>query len=165
MATARTGLTCCAGEHFVAYKLSTMDLLVALTRSGAPAVDLMVASPDGQKTVAIQVKTARWARQTHKTKPEENGWCWNASAKEKDIHGKLFYAFVDLKESDDENSKEKEMPDVFIVPAEEVPSNLYATKKNDRFFFFIDLEDGKKWLEAWHLITNRLEMKKLTVKQ
>ena len=36
-----------------------MGYLVALTRGGSPSVDLMVATPNGKKTVTIQVKTRK----------------------------------------------------------------------------------------------------------
>ena len=39
-----------------------MNYLVALTRGGSPSVDLMVATPNGKKTVTVQVKTAIQAR-------------------------------------------------------------------------------------------------------
>jgi hypothetical protein len=52
-----TALTGCAGEHFVAYRLSAMGYVAALPRGGSPSVDLMVGTVDGRNTVTVQVKT------------------------------------------------------------------------------------------------------------
>src|SRR3990172_9316203 len=90
-----TALTGCAGEHFVAYRLSAMGYLVALTRGGAPSVDLMVGTPDGKKTVTIQVKTANKAFLKYKKRAKDNCWYWRVNPKAKDLAGKsVFYAFV-----------------------------------------------------------------------
>ena len=52
-------LTCTAGEHFVAYRLSLMGYTVGTTRGGATAVDLLVTNSNGDKSISVQVKTSR----------------------------------------------------------------------------------------------------------
>jgi hypothetical protein len=150
-----TALTACAGEHFVAYRISAMDYLVALTRSGSPSIDLMVATADGKKTVTIQVKTAKKAF-FPPTKKHPGFWEWIiGSQKAKDLRGEsVFYAFVDLKGGAGE-------PDVFIVPADFVASNLLGFPKPPKeataFWFDIEEKDKDKWQEAWRLIRERLD--------
>jgi len=99
-------LTGCAGEHFVAYRLSAMGYLVALTRGGSPSVDLMVGTPNGQKTATIQVKTAIKAFSAATKKNPISCWYWRLTSKAKDLCGEsVFYAFVDLRGGAGEPSK------------------------------------------------------------
>ena len=173
-----TALTGCAGEHFVAYKLSAMGYIVALTRSGSPSIDLMVASPNGNKTVTIQVKTGNRPHRTYRKQPSKQNWSWPVGDKAKDCGAdSFFYAFIDLKTPEQEESspilpdkKEKLMPDVFIVPAS-VLARDYAEyqkqTKEKQFWFGLGTEDKDSWrgpkeepwaayYEAWHLITKYL---------
>ena len=171
MATISKLSTGCAGEHFVAYRLSAMNYLVALTRGGSPAVDLMVATPNGEKTVTIQVKTMIQAR-------FKSGWNWRLSSKAKELCGEsVFYAFVNLNDCVGEPSgatpKPDKMPEIFIIPADIVKSNLAtfphgSSKPTDFWFNIIENErditdklkgiwaEHGKWHEAWHLIKERL---------
>ena len=144
-----------------------MNYLVALTRGGSPLVDLMVGTLDGKKTVTVQVKTAIQAR-------FKNGWNWHLSSKAKELCGEsVFYAFVDLKGRVEESSGATLMPDVFIVPADIVQSNLAtfphgSSKPTDFWFNIIENEsditdklkgiwaEHGKWHEAWCLIKERL---------
>jgi hypothetical protein len=154
-----TALTGCAGEHFVAYRLSDMGYLVALTRGGSPSVDLMVGTPDGRETVTIQVKTASNAFYSPKRKPENSNWYWPVGSKARGFRGKsVFYAFVDLKRGDGKHSKQPPMPDVFIVPADFVAGHLngYPKENPTRFWFDIVEKDKEKWHEAWPLIEDAL---------
>jgi len=174
-------LTGCAGEHFVAYRLSAMGYLVALTRGGSPTVDLMVGTPDGKKMVTIQVKTKNKAFSPATKKDPISCWYWQVAAKAKEPPGERFlYAFVNLKGGAGESPKPMPMPEVFIVPAdfvaEKMNQALAGSTKNERtswvsvygkpptmFFFHIEAgQDGmekdveKKWRENWDLIKERL---------
>ena len=162
----------CAGEHYVAYRLSAMGYLVALTRGGSPAVDLMVGSADGRKTVAIQVKTSQQAWKPA-TKARKNPyWYWRINANARKLRGKsVFYAFVNLKGGKGES---QERPDVFIVPSDVLAKmferrqgartnssgcsrvNVYPNKAPTSFFFDLMEKDGERWREAWHLVAGRL---------
>ena len=155
-------MTGCAGEHFVAYKLSTMDYLVALTRGGSPSVDLMVGSPNGKKTVTIQVKTARQAFLPYVRNREKSSWYWHVGAGAQHLCGEsVFYAFVDLRENTKDSAKSESMPDVFIVPADFVSKNLNnypkPPQKPTDFWFDILEKDKGRWHEAWHLIRKQLD--------
>ena len=162
MPTIPNALIGCAGEHFVAYRLSVLGYVAALTRSGSPYVDLMVGTIDGRASVTIQVKTARSAFLAPKRKPEETCWYWHVGRKARDLRGdSVFYAFVDLKVSSGELSKSSETPDIFVVPADFVADHLNAYPKSSKnptdFWFDIGIKDKNKWFEAWRLIIDRLE--------
>lgn len=179
MRTQCTALTGCAGEHFVAYKLSAMGYIVALTRSGSPSIDLMVASPNGKKTVTIQVKTGNTPHTTYSKKPSTHHWAWQVGDKAKDCGAdSLFYAFVDLKRDEQpspslpDKTTQLLMPDVFIVPAAVVALAYaeYQEQSQDKrtgFWFALGTEGTDLWratqakpwteyYEAWHLITEYL---------
>ena len=158
-----------------------MGYLVALTRSGAPSVDLMVGTADGRNAVAIQVKTNNQAfSPAGKKKKEPACWYWPIGAKAKELRGEsAFYAFVDLNGGTGEP-----MPDVFIVPADIVAKNMdEAFPKNAKdgrttwvsvwekpgkppmYFFHIEASENRKekeekWQEAWHLIELALRVSK-----
>ena len=61
MPTIPRKLTGTAGEHYVAFKLSSLGYVAALAREGSPTVDILVSNLEGSKTLAIQVKTTEWA--------------------------------------------------------------------------------------------------------
>ena len=164
-----------AGVHFVAYRLSAMGYVVALTREGAPAVDLMAFSPKSGKSVSIQVKTATNASQRERKKKRKDGLVyWRLSKKALELRGKgVFYAFVDMKGCAADQPRPQKTPDVYIVPADWVadPShrnlsdqgtslgtfNVYPKGKPATDFWFDIYPKGKKkWAENWRAITDML---------
>lgn len=139
-----------AGEHFVAYKLSSMGYPVGLTRGGSQSIDLMVGDAGGNDVVAMQVKTSISACREYKRKPENNHWEWPVSAEVTTLVGNsLFYAFVDLKSGDG-------MPDVYVVPSAEIAKRFKAANWTMETVWIMPA-DRAKYLEAWHLITDRLK--------
>ena len=147
-----TALTGAAGEHFVAYKLSAMGYPVALTRGGSPTIDLMVGDLEGQSAISIQVKTSNWAERVYKRKTENNHWEWDVGKKALTLRGdSIFYAFVDLKWSDEEPSH----PDVFIVPSATVAAFLGPDWS--RYIFWIMADQKEDYFEKWELITEKLK--------
>ena len=104
-----------AGEHYVAYKLSCLGYLAAPVRIGAPAADLLASTPDGGRTVAIQVKTTQTALRLRgrgdAKHPHHLEFPLGHAAVEK-ASDKLIFCFVDLREGQDGTS-----PDVYVVPA------------------------------------------------
>jgi hypothetical protein len=136
-----------------------MGYVVALPRSGVPSLDLIIATPDGQNTLAIQVKTGNPAWHPAKKDPRKSEWHWPVGGKAKELNGaSLFYVFVGLDEM-----KEKE-PTVFIVPARDVAGNLIGYPKSDpTSFWFVIMEDEakEKWHKNdWHLIEEQLPLPK-----
>jgi hypothetical protein len=81
-----TALTAAAGEHFVAFKLSAMGYLVAMTRGGSPTVDLLVGDLSGEAAISIQVKTSSGARRS-------NRWEWDVGRKGLTLRGNSILGF------------------------------------------------------------------------
>lgn len=147
-----TALTAAAGEHFVAYKLSAMGYPVAMTRGGSPTIDLMVGDVTGEKAISIQVKTSNWARRDYKRKTENNHWEWDVGKKALSLRGdSIFYAFVDLKW----NSENPPLPDVYVVPSEDVAN--WLNPEWSRYMFWIKDAEREKYFESWKKITGRLQ--------
>jgi len=153
MSTSHTSLTGAAGEHFVAYRLSSMGHAVALTRGGSPTVDLMVCDDAGCSAVSIQVKTSRWAWRSRKRDPAKSHWEWDVGPRVLLVppSQSRFYAFVDLCcEADGVTTR----PTVFLVPSQDV--HAFVQSEWSRKMFWIFAEDKDKYCEAWHRITDRL---------
>lgn len=47
-----------AGAHFVAAELSQRGYIATVTSRNTEGIDVLASSPDGSKTVSIQVKTS-----------------------------------------------------------------------------------------------------------
>lgn len=165
------GVTGTAGVHFVAYRLSAMGYIVALTREGTPGVDLMAYSPKSGRAVSVQVKTATNAAQKKGKERRKDGLLyWQVSKTVLRLRGKgVFYAFVDMKGCAADKPSPQEAPDVFIVPAEWVADpkhrnvrngpaalaslNVYPRDKEPSSFWFDLYHKGQKeWAEKWELI-------------
>lgn len=150
-----TSLTGAAGEHYVAYKLSALGFPTALTRGGSPVIDLMVGGLSGDKALSIQVKTSNHARREYKRDKNrhKNHWEWDVGAKGKKLKGdSIFYAFVNLKGTP--SAVCNPHPEVFIVPSKDVA--VFLNRPMSRYMFWIKDVDKNKYLEAWHLITEKL---------
>jgi hypothetical protein len=95
-----------SGEYFVAAELSRRGWVAVLTLKNTPNIDLIATTPDGKRTVNIQVKT--------RSIGNRQGWILNKSI-ESVAPGKNFYiAFVDLQGIDAK-------PDYYLIP-----KNLFA---------------------------------------
>ena len=137
-----------AGEHFVAYKLASFGMSVALTRDGSDVIDLMAGDILRGTAVAVQVKTARNAEKSRY-------WEWSVGRKPLSLEGsKLVYVFIDLKEDASNNSS----PTVFVVPVADVVAQLIADGFQENsdwktFYFKIRMPESSKYRDAWSLIT------------
>lgn len=58
MSTHDSQFTTIAGEHYVAHKLAMLGFVPAIVRQGLRSMDLLVASQDGARTIAVQVESA-----------------------------------------------------------------------------------------------------------
>jgi hypothetical protein len=104
-----------AGVHYVAAKFNALGLHAAPTIRNAPGVDLFVGSPDGKKSIAIQVKTAKWASRPNNATPDNiKEYQWACSYVEKHAPN-FFYAFVNLNDFTD--PKEPGTPEVYLIPS------------------------------------------------
>lgn len=111
MAKRKSVVTGATGEHYVAYKLSAMGFVVAVPRGNSPAVDLLVATPDGSRVISIQVKTSTGAWRDRKRKPADSHWEFEVGRKAAEYESDaLYYAMVDLRWGSGE-------PDVFLMPS------------------------------------------------
>jgi len=91
----RTGynITGVAGEYFVAAELSRRGWIATLTLKNTPNIDVIATTPDGLRTINIQVKT--------RSIKNRAGWILNKKF-ETLVPGENFYlAFVDLKGLDE----------------------------------------------------------------
>jgi len=142
-----TQLIGAAGEHYVAYKLSSFGMSVALTRDGSDVIDLMAGDILHGTAIAIQVKTARNARKS-------KYWEWSVGRKVINLKdSKLVYVFVDLKEDANEN----QTPLVFVVPVKDVAQqaiNAGFVENPDwnTFYFKVDDISSDFYLENWSVI-------------
>lgn len=151
-----TRLTGTAGEHYVAYKLSSMDIVVALPRDGSPTVDILASNMEGNKVIAIQVKTTEWA-----TRDRGRGKNRKAHHLEFPLGHKsgrlksdnLIFAFVDLNWRD----WHEKQPDIYFVPSEFVFDFCKPwIDKVKMVRFHIGIEELNRFKNNWNFITEKL---------
>ena len=146
-------------------RLLTRGFVAALAPQGAPNLDIVVTYKDGSRLCSIQVKT-RW------DKGADGGW--HMGKKHESIsHPRMFYTFVDLGRSTNDNVN------VYVVPSSivaEVIARSHAewlstpgangqVRKDSNFRRFLPdyskifgpvTDYGSGWLtgylEAWHLL-------------
>lgn len=108
-------LTGTGGTYYVMAQLALKGYHASCTFGNAPFVDILVAAPDGSKSVSLQVKTAtearRWRGHGDSRAVKELQWTLGRRAAKHARTG-LFYAFVDLK-----SFARDEVPDVYIIPS------------------------------------------------
>lgn len=149
-------LTGTAGEHYVAYQLTSLGFVVALTRGGSPTVDLMVGDLNARNTISLQVKTTEWAMR-------ERGRGKNRKPHHLEFplgfkSGKInqpnyFLAFVDLRLYD-----ENPVPDVYIVPSEFTYKWCESWIDDEKMVrLHIPIEDIAPYKENYKLIRQALE--------
>src|SRR5579884_2667108 len=100
-----------SGQYYVAYCLTVRGIHATITLGNVLDVDIVAASTDGSKMLAIQVKTSRWAYRRMRYGYELREWRVGNGAAGR-WSKELWYAFVDLHEKDS-----KWQPTVFIVPS------------------------------------------------
>lgn len=99
-------ITGASGEYFAAAELSRRGWIAVLTLKNTPNIDLIATTPDGKRTINIQVKT--------RSISNRKGWLLSRSI-ETIVPGSNFYiVFVDLQGMDSK-------PDYYIIP-----KNLFA---------------------------------------
>ena len=144
-----TKLTGAAGEHFVAYKLSSLGMAVALTRDVSDVIDLMAGNILNGTATPVQVKTARNAK-------KNKYWEWSVGRKPLTLkNSRLVYVFIDLKEDKSSN----DVPTVFIVPVADVAAQAISAGFGENpdwktFYFKINTDVATEYLDNWSLIIN-----------
>ena len=158
MATRNKALIGIAGSHFVAAELSQRGYIATMTSRNTEAVDILASSPDGSKSVTIQVKTTTGAPMKEHPK-RIIGWLLNE--KHEGVQSdNLFYVFVYLKPVN-------EKPEFYIVPSMVVASHIKARHKewlgkpgrngrkhNENSMRVFDMDDGELsgYLNRWDVL-------------
>ena len=153
-------LTATAGEHFIAYKLAMLGFIPALVRQGSPTIDLIASSPDGGRTVGLQVKTTSFAVRTRgraeKKVPHELQFPLGHHAVEVTADSTIF-CFVDLK-----SGSKEEKPDVYVVPASELKKEYEGIdiRRHTYFRHHRPIQHMEKYRNNWAPVIHALSKKK-----
>ena len=134
------------GEFYVAAYLSALNLVVALPRGGVPSSDLLVTTPNGGKTITLQIKTASQPTNSHRRYGDYLTWA--VSTKSRAINCEShWYVFVDLQ--DWPNGKYH--PELYFVPSCDVAESLKTewNKPDETRLFFPLFKEIKTEAEAY----------------
>ena len=104
-----------AGEYFVAHKIAMLGFVPTLVGTRLHKVDLLVSTPAGDKTVAVQVKSAFHAIRENTMANEPTTFELRFPVSRRAVTSSqetAVYCFVDLKQQSPAAT-----PDVYIVPA------------------------------------------------
>lgn len=149
-------LTGTAGEHYVAYKLSLMNIVAAIPREGAPTVDILACNLDATRTISIQVKTTDWAQRTRGRgdKKKLNHLEFPLGYKAATHYAKdLYFAFVDLRGIE----WVEEQPDVYIVPSKVVFDHLSSRLEGNKMVrFHPHATMMEKYKNNWDIVRKAL---------
>jgi hypothetical protein len=130
-----------SGEFFVASYLSALNLVVALPRGGVPSSDLLVTNERGEKTISLQVKSAR--KPFNKSRKDGDYLAWEVSSREITVSDKHWYALVDLKNWPEDDK----IPEVFFISSNKIKHGIEKDNKTDakRFFFCLSLSEADQY--------------------
>src|SRR2546423_1367493 len=104
-----------AGEHLVAHKIAMLGFIPTLLRQRVGGIDLLVSAEHGEKTVAIQVKSAFDAMQEKPGPGSADAFHLQFPLGQRAIASQtqtMFFCFVDLRRQNPAST-----PDVYVVPA------------------------------------------------
>ena len=133
------------GEFYVAAYLSALNLVVALPRGGVPSSDLLVTTPNGSKTISLQVKTATQPENSHRRYGDYLTWA--VSTKSRAINSENhWYVFVALRDWPTGNH-----PELYFVPSCDVAESLKSewNKPDETRLFFPLFKKIKTEAEAY----------------
>jgi hypothetical protein len=99
-----------AGEHYVLCQLLRRGYIAALAPLGVPNADILITDTDGERLVAIQVKTRR-------NIGTDKGWHMKPKH-ERLISDSLFYCFVDFGDGFEDR------PQTYVVPSRVVAAAI-----------------------------------------
>jgi len=127
------------GEFYVASFLSALGLVVALPRGGVPSSDLLVTTPKGHRSLALQVKTS--LSKLNISNKYGNHWAWDVSTKAREHSEFHWYVFVNAY---DWPSGGK-CPDIYFVPSRIVSKIVmeWNDPNSSRLFFRIMEKDER----------------------
>jgi|HubBroStandDraft_6_1064221.scaffolds.fasta_scaffold44833_3 hypothetical protein len=98
-----------AGEHYVLCQLLRRGYIAALAPLGVPNADILITDIDGQRLVAIQVKTRR-------NIGSDKGWHMKPKH-ETLVSPTLFYCFVDFGDGLEDRTKTHVVPSAVVAAA------------------------------------------------
>jgi hypothetical protein len=122
-----------AGEHLVAYELSRFGITCVLVPSGSLGVDIL-ATVDGSKTLAIQVKASEGNSDPRK---------WAVGKRKPNASESFFFVFANIWA---DHSKK---PVFYVVPSELVSKRV---KWEASWPTFRLVEDEPKKYEGWNQV-------------
>lgn len=132
-------LTGDAGEHYVAYMLFRLEVSVAVMSGGTRAVDLL-ATKDGSRSVALQVKTSA---------ANSNPRQWIVGTRRPTVSADFFYVFCNIP-----NSLEADV-EVFVVPSVDVDQG--STWHHSPALFKITKETEPRYRNNWKALLDALD--------
>jgi hypothetical protein len=129
MAKLQRGFLGECGEHYIESFLYGMGVVPKLTKKNTVAVDMVVTTGTGKRSISLQVKTGQH-KDTHKIykkKPQNDYWVWRVGRKAwtnrpKPSH---WYAFVSVGDW----LLGQGVPEVFFVPSRFVATRLRENKR------------------------------------
>lgn len=124
MATQESQFTTIAGEHYVAHKLAMLGFIPAIVRQGVRSMDLLVASQDGGRTIAVQVESAASAARESAGGTGEMTLQFPLSQRSLELASdNTIFCFVDLQTRQPANG-----PDVYVMTTRELREELGAAR-------------------------------------
>ncbi|WP_198045026.1 hypothetical protein [Spirosoma montaniterrae] len=149
-----------AGTYYVMAKLASMRIHASVTFGNAPYVDILACSPTGEKQIAIQVKTAEFARRT-RGRGSDKKWAkldWALSYKAvKTPKSNLFFAFVDLGGAwDFHQSSNIWQPTVYIIPSVRLTNEICKDWQEGWWRLQVDNNVIDSFKEDWKSIEEAL---------
>lgn len=147
-----------SGEHYVAALLSFRGLHVALVPEGGVGIDLLVSTPDGARSAAVQVKTRAKAGKWRDGAYAVKRYDWFVGKKVFGQDAGVVYALVDLK--DWKNGP----PDVFVLRAGDLTAHferLMAERpevdwSKNAYIFQPRPEEVEPYRDEWGPLTEKL---------
>ena len=149
-----TALTGTAGVYFVASRLAFEGFHAAVTFGNAPFVDVLASLPDGSATAALQVKTTHWAMRTRGRGDAKaaHHYEWDIGHKTAKLsHPDLFLALVDLRGM-------VELPDVYVVPSDQVSNWFRPLGDLKRYRYHPLIEEVEPFKNRWDILRAHLSM-------
>jgi len=148
-----------AGTYYVMARLAYERIHAACTFGNAPNVDILVSSSDGERSIAVQVKTAAYARRTlgRGKKKEVTSLDWVLKYKAvKKGHKDLFFIFVDLWGEKYKCSEENQrlavwQPNIYVLPSMDLVEKCKDWNEN---YWRFQPEIGfiRQYEDRWDLI-------------
>ena len=150
------------GTYYVMSKLSYECIHASATFGNAPYIDIVASSEKGDRQIAIQVKTADFARRGGN---ERNGWAfksldWPLSYKAATLGlDNLFFVFVDLggeRMTEEDWKSGHRQPTTYIVPSKALSNEICKYWTEGAWRLQVDIAVMDPYKENWELLKTAL---------